>query len=140
MLTLSVFLEGVLAGVFLCSAMVEQAERALPAPEWIAYKQAKERLFGPVMPAFFGVTLVVAIIAGLVPHVRMGQGASVLLLAIALAITVLVHLPLNREFQTWSASSFPAQWSEGRSRWRNWNWLRCVCAVGAFAVSLSLIG
>lgn len=135
---LSLLLEGVLSGVFLCSALVEHAERTLDAPAWIAYKQAKERVFGPVMPVFFGVTLASSILGAALPPLRVGPIAVVLLLAAALAITVSVHLPLNKVFQSWSSMSFSPQWKDDRRRWRDWNWARCALALGAFGVALTV--
>jgi uncharacterized membrane protein len=129
-------LAGVLAGVFLCSAMVEHAERTLGAAEWIAYKQAKERLFGPVMPAFFGLTLVAAVLVALFFQPMPASWGVVALLVAALLVTVIVHLPLNRVFQGWTVASHPADWDDARRRWRNWNWLRCILAVGAFALTV----
>jgi uncharacterized membrane protein len=127
------FLQGVLAGVFLGSALVEQAMAVLEAREWVAYKQAKERLFGPVMPAFFGVTLLAGV-ATLVLAPGTTAGVAVGLLVAALVVTVVVHLPLNRVFQSWSPDAAPAGWNGLRARWRSWNWVRCAMAMAAFAV------
>ena len=129
------FLEGLLAGLFLGSSLVEHAVRRLDATSWIAYKQAKEKLFGPVMPVLFGATLLGAILVAMLgrqpPHM-----VAATLLAAVLVITVRVHLPLNRLFEGWSPEIPPPGWSDARRRWRDWNWFRCALAVFAFAAAL----
>ena len=128
---------GVLAGLFLCSCLVEQAMRRLDAESWLAYKQAKERLFGPVMPMIFGAVLAGQFaLAVSAPYHRVIFGLSSAMLGAALVITVTVHLPLNRVFQSWSAASIPASWQHDRQRWQRWNWARCLPTMAAFAAGL----
>lgn len=131
---LLVLLDGVLAGVFVGSSMVEHAARTLPAPDWIAYKQAKEAVFGPVMPVAFGVALVATTggAALLTPHAALA--AAVASLGIVLLVTITIHLPLNRRFQTWDSSDYAVTWDEDRRRWRQWNVCRAALAVAAFAL------
>ncbi|WP_375397576.1 anthrone oxygenase family protein [uncultured Sphingomonas sp.] len=130
-----VFVDGLLAGVFLGSCMVEHAARKLGAAAWIPYKQAKEAVFGPVMPIFFGIGLIVCVVAAVLTG-RAAVIAAALLLVVVLAITAIVHLPLNKLFQTWSPTAFPADWDDSRRRWRDWNWVRGVLAVIAFGATL----
>lgn len=123
-----------MAGIFLCSAMVEHAMRGLTGPEWIAYKQGKERVFGAVMPAAFGGTALVTLAAAILLPLGSGEGVAALLLVGAQAITMIVHLPLNRLLTGWSPAAPPPGWQGARRRWQAWNWARCACAVLAFAV------
>ena len=134
LLDLTMFLDGVLAGVFLGSSLVEHAMRHLSAANWIAFKQAKEAVFGPVMPPFFGVGSLVTIASAILlsPHLPFAVAAA--FLAGALAITVVVHLPLNKLFQSWSPTAYPIDWNAGRKRWRDWNWLRTLLALIAFGL------
>ena len=132
---IATFLNGLLAGIFIGSCLIEHAMRTLNAPDWIAYKQAKEALFGPVMPVVFAVVLIATVVlAFLGPH-RVAFATASLLLVAALLITVAVHLPLNRAFGGWSAEAHPPDWSPARRRWRDWNWVRGGLAVLAFAAA-----
>lgn len=127
------FVDGILAGLFLCSGMVEHAARTLGAQAWLAYKQAKEVVFAKVMPP---VSLVAVILtgAGMYAKASVVWGVAFACIVVALAITAIVHLPLNRQFDAWTAQSMPARWVDQRDKWRRWNWIRIAFAVAAFAV------
>ena len=135
----SVFLKFTLFGVFLGSSLVEHAMRNLPGPTWVAYKQAKERIFGPVMPAIFGIGLLVSLTAAVVARQHAPLAVAAALMVAALVITVAVHLPLNGQFQAWDAHSAPQNWSELRARWRNWNWVRTVLVAAAALIASAVI-
>ena len=127
---------GMLAGIFICSCLIEHAERRLSASHWLAYKQNKEALFGPIMPTIFGGVLSLSLGLAIFSRQHVIFGAAVGFLVIALAITAVVHLPLNRRFQHWSSEEIPADWDDARRRWREWNWLRAAPVVAAAVVSL----
>ena len=135
-----VFLNGILAGIFLCSCLVEHAARTLSGSHWIAYKQAKEAVFGPVMPVLFGVVLISSIVVAVMGPHRFAFSTTCVLLILALLITVLIHLPLNKLFQGWSTDALPDGWDHARDRWRKWNWVRCAFAVAAFCATLLKVG
>ena len=126
--TIAIGLCAMLAGLFLGSALVEHAMRTLGAAEWIAYKQAKERVFGPVMPPLFGIGLLSAVAAAVIS--RASPAAAIVLLAV-LAITAIVHLPLNARIMAYAPAEPPAGWSAVRGRWRRWNWVRTGLAIAA---------
>ena len=131
----TVAVDGLLAGVFLGSCMMEHAARQLPIQHWIPYNRAKDAVYGPIMPVFFSATLLLS--AGTTWRIQaVGQGIATSLLAVAGVITVRVNLPLNAEFRRWSCSDHPAAWDAARQRWRNWNLTRGVLVVAAFLVSL----
>lgn len=132
-ISLSIFLDVALFGLFLASSLVEHAMRNLPQSTWLPYKQAKERVFGPIMPALFGAGLLLSLVAAFVAREHLRFGVAAAFMVATLVITVAIHLPLNRRFQSWDRHSTPAEWSDLRSRWRNWNWLRTVL-VGAAAI------
>lgn len=130
-------LDGLLAGIFIGSSMVEHAARVLGASFWIAYKQAKEAVFAPVMPVLFSLGLIVtAAAAPLQPEPWALAGATALM-AVVLGITVRIHLPLNKRFQTWSPQSHPVTWDADRRRWRNWNLVRTALMCVAFLFVLT---
>lgn len=128
-------LEGLLAGVFVGSCMIEHAARILPAQHWIPYNQAKDALYGPVMPVFFAVTLSASAVATCFKP-AMHQSVATAFLLIAGIVTVCVNVPLNRTFRTWSSSDHPDGWADARRRWQVWNAVRCASAVSAFGVAV----
>lgn len=131
----ALILNGLLAGTFIGSAMMEHAARTLPSSAWIAYKQAKEVTFGAVMPAFLMATIVASAALAISGTTRLAFGIVALLLVAVLAVTVAVHLPINKLIQAGGPGVVPTQWNELRTRWRVWNWARCGLAVAAFLVA-----
>jgi uncharacterized membrane protein len=135
--TACLFENGLLAGLFLGSCMVEHAMRDLGAGNWIAYKQAKERVYGPIMPAFFMGDLALTIVTAIVAPAHWTVGLATILLASSMAITMAVHLPLNRAFGSWSNDAVPITWMALRRRWRDWNWVRSIPVFVAFGLIIS---
>ena len=138
-LVIVVLLNGLLAGTFLGSSLVEHSARVLNGPDWLAYKQAKEAVFGPVMPVFFVIVFISSLLIAVLGPQKQAFGITSALLFVALVITVVVHLPLNKQFQGWSTGCLPSGWDRARRRWRNWNWARSACAIAAFTAAVSPI-
>ena len=126
--------DGLLAGMFIGSSLVEHAARTMSAAPWIAYKHAKERVFAPVMPIVFNLALLITIAAAVLLPGHWLLAVAAVLLAVVLGVTVKIHLPLNKMFQSWSAEAHPVTWDAGRARWRNWNIGRAVLVVAAFGL------
>lgn len=135
--SLAVFLDGLLAGVFLASAMVEHGMRKAGGPVWLEYKQAKEVVFGSVMPSFMLATILASLLGAIAGPGHARFAVTTALLVAALALTVVVHLPLNKAFTTWPTNDPPAAWPKARRRWQTWNWVRTALVVAAFAAALA---
>ena len=60
-----------------------------------------------------------------------------LLFAVALLITLLVEVPLDFQFQQWTASTLPANWQQLRDRWELFHLLRSWFAVIGLAFLLA---
>ena len=56
---------------------------------------------------------------------------------VALLITLLVEVPLDMEFQTWTLSTLPANWEQLRDRWEWYHVLRSWVSVGGLALLLA---
>lgn len=132
----AMLLTGVLVGLFVCSAMIEHAMRRLSAPHWIGYKQAKEAVFGPVMPVLFGIVLLLSITAAVAtPTLRAGAAACIM--TAILVITLKVHVPLNSRIQTWNGTEYAVTWDNDRRRWRDWNVARTLLVVLAWGLMVT---
>ena len=131
--TATVIIDGLLAGVFVCSAMVEHAMRTLDAPNWLAYVHAKEKVFGPVMPIFFLAGLVATVVTAVISATHQSATIAALALGGAGVITGAVNLPLNARFKVWSTADHPPGWALQRARWQRWTVFRTILAVVAFA-------
>jgi uncharacterized membrane protein len=70
--------------------------------------------------------------------------ASVVLLLIAMAITLVVNVPIDREIQSWTTMRLPADWTAIRDRWEFCHGLRTLVSLSAmaclFASTLSTTG
>jgi uncharacterized membrane protein len=130
------FLNGLMAGIMVASALIEQSAKALPADSWVRYKQAKERVFGRVMPPLLLSAIVASLAAAVFQRHGCAFGAAALLLVILLAVTLIVHAPLNRAVDAFFLDPPPGSWVQARDRWRRWNLARVAAAAAAFAATI----
>ena len=56
---------------------------------------------------------------------------------IALVITLAVEVPLDMQFQTWTAATLPANWEQLRDRWEWYHVLRSWASVAGLALLLA---
>ena len=68
-------------------------------------------------------------------------GAAFVLMAMALAITLAVNVPIDRQIQSWTTAALPADWRAIRDRWEFYHGLRTLLSVAGltslFASTLS---
>jgi uncharacterized membrane protein len=133
--SVAVFLGGLLAGIFVGSGLVEHAVSSLPAISWVRYRQAKERVFGRVMPPMLFAAILASAIGAILTTHRAALGCATLLLVAVLAVTLKIHLPLNHAIDAYLPEAPPDDWGTARTSWRRWHWVRTVLAVAAFAVT-----
>ena len=60
-----------------------------------------------------------------------------LLFVVALLITLVVEVPLDFQFQQWTATTLPANWQQLRDRWEWFHFLRSWVAVIGLALLLA---
>ena len=59
--------------------------------------------------------------------------ASVILLLVAMAITLTVNVPIDRQIQSWTTVTLPGDWTAIRDRWEFYHGLRTLASVLAVA-------
>jgi len=59
--------------------------------------------------------------------------ASVVLLLVAMAITLVVNVPIDRQIQTWTTVTLPTAWTAIRDRWEFYHGLRTLVSLFALA-------
>jgi uncharacterized membrane protein len=59
--------------------------------------------------------------------------ASVVLLLVAMAITLAVNVPIDRQIQSWTAVTLPSNWTAIRDRWEFYHGLRTLVSLFAIA-------
>ena len=64
-------------------------------------------------------------------------GASFVLMAIALIVTLTVNVPIDNEINRWTVTTLPADWMATRDRWEAFHTLRTFASIVAllFAVA-----
>jgi Domain of unknown function (DUF1772) len=56
-----------------------------------------------------------------------------LFLLLSLAITLIVNVPIDNLFKTWTLQSLPSDWEQIRDRWENFHCLRTWITLTGFA-------
>jgi uncharacterized membrane protein len=59
--------------------------------------------------------------------------ASLVLLVIAMAITLLVNVPIDRQIQSWTTATLPRDWTAIRDRWEFYHGLRTLASLVSLA-------
>src|SRR5262249_31489864 len=59
--------------------------------------------------------------------------AAVVLLVVAMAITLAVNVPIDRQIQSWTTMTLPSDWRAIRDRWEFYHGLRTLASVLAVA-------
>src|SRR5262245_37756652 len=60
-------------------------------------------------------------------------GAALGLMIVALAITLAVNVPIDRQIQSWTTAALPPDWKAIRDRWEVFHGLRTLSSLAALA-------
>lgn len=63
--------------------------------------------------------------------------AGLMFFVLALLITVLIEVPLDIQFQQWTAVTLPANWQQLRERWEFWHVIRSWVSVIGLALVIA---
>jgi uncharacterized membrane protein len=61
--------------------------------------------------------------------------AGFLLMVAALAITLAIEVPIDRQIQTWTAATLPADWRSIQARWERWHTVRTFASIAALVAA-----
>jgi uncharacterized membrane protein len=59
--------------------------------------------------------------------------SAFVLLLVAMVITLIVNVPIDRQIQSWTTTTLPADWSAIRDRWELYHGLRTLVSLTALA-------
>ena len=126
---------GLIAGAVLATGLADTALSG-SAELYTAYRQATHGVFTATLPPLGGLALLAAA-ASAVLH--QGRARTLSLAAAgcfvaALAVTVLVHFPLNAQILTWSPGAPPADWQQIQARWATAHLARTLLTLAGFVV------
>jgi uncharacterized membrane protein len=60
-------------------------------------------------------------------------GTALVLMVIAMIITLVVNVPIDRQIQSWTTATLPADWNAIRDRWEYFHGLRTLVSLVALA-------
>lgn len=134
----TIVVAGVLVGVEFCvAALAHPIADRLPSDGGLAFRSSAARRLGTVMPPWYIVTVVLAVLATVLLRsstagVLTGVAAALFAATIAVSVTVLV--PINNRVKTWSQGEHPPDWRSQVRRWDRWHLLRVLLCVAALVL------
>lgn len=146
-LTAALMLTGIVAGMYACTVIHDYRINELSAAEYMAMHQMRDKTFRVVMPPLRLVNLALVAAASFVIPAGLPKAlaiSSAVLIVIDIVLTTKLQVPLNREIQSWTASTIPAHWAEIRDRWAARHNIRvlldlvsflCVVAASVLAIA-----
>lgn len=95
-------------------------------------------LGGPMsvlMPAALLSALVLCVLLFRGRHRRANlfASAALVLMVVALVITLVVNVPIDRQIQSWATAALPSDWQAIRDRWEFYHGLRTLVSLAALA-------
>jgi len=134
---------GILAGILVGTGLTGYTAKGLPEISWTLHFQLEDRLFAKTMPPLMLGTALALGAACVFSHgtSRLMLGTAVICLLLVLVITVGFEVPLNKQIQSWTAGSAPAEWTRIRDLWLQRHLLRTISCTAAFVCTLlALVG
>jgi len=131
---------GVMVGVeFAVAVFVNPILRRLPLGPSIEARADGGRVLGRVMPYWYVASL--ALTAGLIAATwgSPGAGAAIAaaaLLAVSVAMSIALLVPINNRSKTWTADDHPDDWREQQQRWDRLHYARVSVIITAFVLTL----
>jgi uncharacterized membrane protein len=58
------------------------------------------------------------------------------LFIVALLVTVIVEVPIVKQFETWTVSKLPGNWQQMRNRWESFHLVRIIASIAGLVLLL----
>ncbi len=115
--------------------------KTFPPDVFLAIVDRMNRNMAPVMTVLMPATLLSIIpVLFLSCHVAPGtfylNAAAFVLFIIALALTVLVEVPIVEEIVTWTVATLPGNWQQRRDRWMRFHIIRVIAGLASLVLLL----
>lgn len=129
---------GLMVGVEIAVAFViNPIMLRLPATASMAARADGGRMLGRVMPFWYiGSVILTAALTVLTWGTATATSACVAagLLAISVAMSIILLVPINNRSTTWTPEDHPADWREQQQRWDRLHYVRVAIIVTAFVL------
>jgi uncharacterized membrane protein len=129
------------AGIMVSTVMgTVPMTRILPYSEYVRMIQFLWKRYDPFMPIMNGLSLLGDLILVRIAPQRSARdlfGAAAVCLAVAMAISVLKNVPINRYVMSLDPANEPADWqrTDPRRRWQAWNRFRTGLTFAALSAA-----
>jgi uncharacterized membrane protein len=140
---ITVVVIGTMVGVELAvAAFVNPLLDRLPTDSSLAARADGGRVLGRLMPFWYVASLALVMGWGVLAWGEPSSAPALVaaaLLAVSVAMSVLLLVPINSRAMTWTPETAPADWREQTQRWDRLHYVRVAVILGAFAlVALAL--
>lgn len=97
--------------------------------------------YGPIMSVLMPAALLVTLVAAVLVYRRNTLAGYLMLagaagVAAAMAITLIVNVPIDEMMANWTVSTLPPDWMQIRDRWETFHTLRTFVSLAAVGVTL----
>jgi hypothetical protein len=140
---INILLSALVTGVFWGTWLGLSRSMATFAPEtFLAMGHAMIGNLGTIMALLMPAALLVTLPVLYLLSRRRSQAfyptlAGLALFVVALLITLLVEVPLDNQFNEWTATTLPANWQQLRDRWEWFHVIRSWISVAGLALLLA---
>lgn len=142
----SIFLLALVTGVFWGPWLGLSRSSAAFKPEvFLAIGHHMIRNLAPIMPALMPAALLSELPVLFIsyrqrPDTFFLNLAGLGLFIIALLVTLMVEVPIDKQIRTWTAATLPANWEQLRGRWNTFHVVRTFASVaGLFLLLVAAI-
>ena len=140
---ISIMLSALVAGVFWGPWLGLSRSIADLSPEvFLAVGHTMIGNLAPIMPLLMPAAILSTIVSAFLLYRRRSTAlyptlAGLVLLLVALLVTLVVEVPIDRQIQSWTMESLPADWQQLRDRWESFHVIRTFAALLAVALLLA---
>jgi uncharacterized membrane protein len=140
---INIFLSALVAGVFFGPWLGLSRSIASFSPEaFLAIGKTFIANLGPVMPILMPAAILSTIPVLIVLYRRRAKAFWPTFLGsaffvVALLITLLVEVPIDRQIADWTVESLPAGWEEIRDRWERFHVMRTFASLAGLALLIA---
>ena len=131
---------GTMVGVeFAVAAFVNPILLRLPAGPSLEARADGGRILGRVMPFWYVGALILTAGLAVAAWGRPAAGAAIaatVLLAVSVAMSILLLVPINNRSARWTADDHPDDWREQHQRWDRLHYARVAIIIAGFVLTL----
>lgn len=135
---IAVMLVGPMVGVELSVALVvNPAADRLPREAAVQSRSTAAGSLGRFMPFWYALSLTATAVWAAVSWGQPGAwlgGVSAVLLALSVAMSIVLLVPINKQVASWPATGAPAEWRQLVHRWDRLHYARVAIILVAFAL------